>query len=1009
MTADRPNGGPRDRQDGKRVASGRPGGAGQVTFGDAAAQLLDNGYEPIPIKPGQKAPALNRWTSVVIDEAAIEAWLVRHGSCGVGLRTGNLIGVDIDILDPDRAHEAQVLAVQRFGETLVRVGRWPKRLLLYRTETPFAKMKAGQIELLGLGQQFVAFGCHPGTGQPYSWPLGETPLEVPLSDLPVIDRTAAAAFLAEAVPASEGAARRPRSKPGTRTGGNGPVRDAGGFVADGRDDWLSRIAFHEVHDALDQGDPEDIETLTSRVWEKFCASTDLARGRGGGDRAFDRADAREKVRDKLRLAARGALPGRNGTVPEPGYDAPGISAAEGRARLDEIMEGFCKDVLGWHRGQEPDMPALGIRATVGLGKSVLSRDHILTLQNTLKANALPHRILVFTPSHALAEEAAEAWRTAGADAVVARGYERSDPVTGEPMCRDLDAVRAALASRLKVPGSACATTGGIRCTHFYACHKQSNLRDVASADAVIAPYDTLFSGLAFDKDDIALLLIDEGCWARALQVQSDLFVEAFGNEPVDGMGGDCIGRGPVGAMNDLHLFRQRLAAAMRQNGPGPLRRQSLEKAGISEDDCHAAARLERWRQQDPGLRPGLSAAERQRAFRISNDNARIEQFAAVWEAGGRYLAKGAARAGNIVIREPDANAMHGLEVRQVRQVHESLRGKPLLHLDATLRPELAQTVLPGLRVEALEVAAPHMRVRHVGGSFGKSMLCPGKELGAAESVRRANRLQECVDYVRWHARRVFPGSVLIVTYKSIEAAFTGIPNVDVAHFNAVAGLDFYKDVALLIVIGRPLPSHVDLDLRTGGYFGQLPSGGYSQMRASIRMRSGAVRSLPVLRHTDDQAETLRAAICDDELIQVVGRGRGVNRNANDPLEVHVLADVALPLVYDSLTVWDVERPDIVQRMLLAGVAVDSPADATALHPDMFSSANEAKLAFSRAAFKGQNPIYTSYREMTLKSAAYRRTGRGRSWQRVWWIEGDANAARGKLECVLGELAEWRPD
>ena len=188
---------PRDNRDTDRVASGRPAGAAHITFADAAEQLLDNGYEPIPIKPAQKVPALSRWTSVAIDDTAIESWRMPYASCGVGLRTGRLVGIDIDILDPDLAHEAQSLAMKRFGDTLFRVGLWPKRLLLYRTQTPFAKMKSGQIEILGLGQQFVAFGLHPGTGKPYSWPLGETPLEIPLSDLPVIDPSAAAAFLAE--------------------------------------------------------------------------------------------------------------------------------------------------------------------------------------------------------------------------------------------------------------------------------------------------------------------------------------------------------------------------------------------------------------------------------------------------------------------------------------------------------------------------------------------------------------------------------------------------------------------------------------------------------------------------------------------------------------------------------------------------------------------------------------------------------------------------------------------
>jgi hypothetical protein len=48
----------------------------------------------------------------------------------------------------------------------------------------------------------VVFDLRPGTGGVYSWPLGETALEIPLSDLPVIDQMAAAAFLAEIGPTS---------------------------------------------------------------------------------------------------------------------------------------------------------------------------------------------------------------------------------------------------------------------------------------------------------------------------------------------------------------------------------------------------------------------------------------------------------------------------------------------------------------------------------------------------------------------------------------------------------------------------------------------------------------------------------------------------------------------------------------------------------------------------------------------------------------------------------------
>lgn len=1001
---------PRYNQTDTRVVAGRPEGAGNITFANAAEQLLDNGYEPIPIKPGQKAPALSRWTSVVIDEAAIETWCMSYRSCGVGLRTGRLVGVDIDILDPDRAHAAQVLAFHRFGETLVRVGCWPKRLLLYRTETPFTKMKAGQLEILGLGQQFVAFGLHPGTGKPYSWPLGETPLEVPLSDLPLIDRTAAAAFLAEIGPAnhqpntSGGAGRRRKA-----ASSGDPVRDAQGRVTDGRDAWLSQIAFHAVQDVLEAGGVPDVDQLAAQVWQRFAGSTDLARLKQDGARPYTVWDAARKVQDKLRLARDGRLPPRGTITPEPEYDAPTLSVEDGRAKLAAILHTFCEQVQVWHQGGGDRLPALGIRATVGLGKSRVARDNLMSLAADLRAQSLPHRVLVFTASHALAEETAASWRAVGANVAVMRGYERNDPFSGEPMCRDLDAVRAALASAQKVRESACSGANGAKCRFFDDCLKQQNLRDVAAAEVVVAPYDALFSGLAFERDDVALLMVDEGCWARALEQMSGVFIEEIPDELIAGMGGDQIGRGPVGAMADLMAFRGKVTAALVANGPGPVSRLVLQKAGLTVDDCQQAVQLERWRLQDPQLHPGMPAAGRGTAFRIATGNARVLLLAALWQSLANLIAGNSEASGQLRIKEPDASGRHEVALRRVRGLHDSLRGKPVLHLDATMRPVLVQRILPNLETALIDVAAPHMQVRMVSGSFGKSMLCPASGLVPEEAARRANRLQECVDYVRWHARRVCPGRVLVVTYKSTEAAFTDIPNVEVAHFNAIAGLDCYNDVALLISIGRPLPPSQELEALTGAYFDHVPQGRYRRDVAAIRMRSGLARGLNILRHEDEWAENLRAAICDDELIQVVGRGRGVNRTAANPLEVHVLSDAALPLIYDRFTTWDVERPDVVQQMLLAGIAVDSPADAAALHPGLFDNAEQARKAMHRAAFNGQTPINSSYREMSVKSARYRRTGRGRSWQRAWWIEGNGATVQQCLQSVLGDLAEWQPE
>jgi hypothetical protein len=350
--------------------------------------------------------------------------------------------------------------------------------------------------------------------------------------------------------------------------------------------------------------------------------------------------------------------------------------------------------------------------------------------------------------------------------------------------------------------------------------------------------------------------------------------------------------------------------------------------------------------------------------------------------------------------------LHEVVVTGLHRLHPGFAAKPILHLDATLRPELAETVLPGLKVQSVTADAPHMSFMLMQGSFGKATLCADPLAAAAENQRRANRLQECIDHVRWEARRVAPRRVLVVTYKACEAAFQGLLGVDVVHFNAIAGLDAYRDVALLMVIGRPLPPDMALQPLVGGYFGHEASGGYARVVRSVPMRNGRQGIQRVVQHEDPQAEVLRAAICDDEVIQAIGRGRGVNRTADNPLEVQVLADVALPLVHDRVVAWDTIVPDIVQRMLLAGVAVDSPTDAAVLHVGLLLSSDAFESAFRRAGFNRQNPIDNTYRGMTVKSARYSKGGRGQGFQMAYWLDGDAATVRATLEQALGPLVVW---
>ena len=95
----------------------------------------------------------------------------RWPDAGVGIVCGPVVAVDIDITDPELALELERLCRARLGDTpALRIGRAPKRLLVYRAAAPFAGIRRAPLEVLGLGQQFVAHAIHPDTGRPYEWP-----------------------------------------------------------------------------------------------------------------------------------------------------------------------------------------------------------------------------------------------------------------------------------------------------------------------------------------------------------------------------------------------------------------------------------------------------------------------------------------------------------------------------------------------------------------------------------------------------------------------------------------------------------------------------------------------------------------------------------------------------------------------------------------------------------------------------------------------------------------------
>jgi hypothetical protein len=114
---------------------------------------------------------------------------------GIGVACGAVVGIDIDFLDAEKAHETDLLARRNLGDTpALRIGQAPKRLLVYRADEPVVSRSFGPLEILGSGRQFVAYGIHPRSGMPYHWP-DEGLADLRLTDLPLVSEVRLGEFI----------------------------------------------------------------------------------------------------------------------------------------------------------------------------------------------------------------------------------------------------------------------------------------------------------------------------------------------------------------------------------------------------------------------------------------------------------------------------------------------------------------------------------------------------------------------------------------------------------------------------------------------------------------------------------------------------------------------------------------------------------------------------------------------------------------------------------------------
>lgn len=167
-------------------------------FLNRALRLKARGYTVVPIQRGLKGPhgkyAVG-WQNEDYSEKQLRQLSEGDFSDGnIGINTRFTPAIDIDVYDERVAKRMEEYLAEKYGDICVRVGMAPKRLAVFRTTTPFRKMFASyndgktmhKVEVLGSGQQFVAYGIHPDTKKPYTWTSLDEPLGVDAADLPTL-------------------------------------------------------------------------------------------------------------------------------------------------------------------------------------------------------------------------------------------------------------------------------------------------------------------------------------------------------------------------------------------------------------------------------------------------------------------------------------------------------------------------------------------------------------------------------------------------------------------------------------------------------------------------------------------------------------------------------------------------------------------------------------------------------------------------------------------------------
>jgi hypothetical protein len=720
-----------------------------------------------------------------------------------------------------------------------------------------------------------------------------------------------------------------------------------------------------------------------------------------------------------------------------------VPAGEARQKFDQVFDEFLRVASAWNdecardgedddeqgdeEGSDPFLdfaednmevaevpPVQAARITTGGGKTERAAAKIARFiqEGELRPG---WSVLYLVPRHELGEHIDDIFRKLGLTAKVYRGRRADNPdIPGNmdlpkderaKMCVELEKLRRAEMCGKSITESCCAYKKE-RCESYDECPYQQQFPD-EQPQVWIAAHEMLhYAQKRFGR--IALIIIDESFWKRGVSG-----VEMHGDE--------TRGISLEDMALDMSEFsdRHKLIKILKEHPLGGLERARVSKT-ITTALCKFMIGAEWSIVNSLNLTPQMSPARIKKVEKVMPVVRTARRMVGVWGALRELLGREDVKISGRLVLDENKAGQRVLKVRGVKPVRKS-RQVPTFIMDATLPDKsILQAWFPQVEIVAdIDVVMPeHVHVTQIlGAPVSKRRLFRWRKKEPKEGQRNLKAIRRLV--LQWwieHERK----PMLVITQQAIEEWLkkAGLPDgISVEHYNNISGLDRYKYVSSLLLIGRTIPLPARIEAYVGALTGSEPikvpadQWWYPPVERAIRMADGT--GILVERcdqHPDPVGEHVRYQICEGEMLQALGRARAINRTAENPLEIGIVADVVLPITVNTVIPW--QAPSRAMEPAEEGVMLFNAHDMAEVWPWAWKTVNAAQRTLRKIRATGrsvgascQNGIYDSYIPFRHDAAVlYQRLGVGQKLRRALFDLDKWSIFREWFEKRLGALA-----